>query len=108
MCEKQAGLGAGGICVHVGGGLEMGIRQHPTCPREVIHPGLSPVWVLRMKGQEVQNGLARNRWCWAENSGPCPAGGGRASAQCKEIGLAVSVWAELAATAVPTWSPWGE
>lgn len=86
----------------------MGIRQHPTCPREVIHPGLSPVWVLRMKGQEVQNGLARNRWCWAENSGPCPAGGGRASAQCKEIGLAVSVWAELAATAVPTWSPWGE
>lgn len=40
-------------------GLEMGIRQHPTCPREVIHPGLSPVWALRMKGQEAQNGLAR-------------------------------------------------
>lgn len=52
--------------------------------------------------------LGRNRWCWAENSGPCPAGGGRASAQCKEMGLAVSVWAELAATAVATWSPWGE
>lgn len=48
-----------------------------------------------------------DRWCWAENAGPCPAGGGRASAQCKEMGLAVSVWAELTATAVPTWESLG-
>lgn len=65
----------------------MGVRQHPACPREVLYPGLSPVWAPRMKEQEAQKGQAGedgNRWCWAENSGPCPAGGGRASAQRKE------------------------
>lgn len=53
-------------------------------------------------------GRLEGRWCWAESAGPCPAGGGRAGAQRKEEGLAVSVWADLTATAVPTWSPWGE
>lgn len=39
-------------------GLEVGIRQHSTCPREVADLGLSLVWVPRMEGQEAQNGRA--------------------------------------------------
>lgn len=41
-----------------GEGLEMGIRQHPSCPRDAICLGLSPVWVLRMEKREAQNGQA--------------------------------------------------
>lgn len=58
MCEKTSWLGAGGTCVPVGGGVGRGVRQHPTCPTEVIYLGLSPVWVPRMKEQEAQNGQA--------------------------------------------------
>lgn len=56
MCEnKLAWVQVVSVCTWEEG-LEMGIRQHPTCPREVVHPGLPPVWALRMKGQEAQMG----------------------------------------------------
>lgn len=43
-------------------GLGRGVRQHPTCPTEVIYLGLSPVWVPRMKEQEAQDGQAGEDW----------------------------------------------
>ena len=32
-------------------GLGRRVRQHPTCPMEVIYLGLSPVWAPRMMGK---------------------------------------------------------
>lgn len=104
--RKQAGLGAGGTCVPVGGGIGKGGKATPN----LSHRGYLPGTVTCVGAKDEGTGGPEwaswrrlgDRWCWAENAGPRPAGGGRASAQCKETGLAVSVWAELTATAVPT------
>lgn len=98
--------------MHVEEGLEMGVRQHPACPREVLYPGLSsPVWAPRMKEQEAQKGQAGEDW-GTDGAGLRTQGlalrGEVELAPNARRGLAVSVWAELTATAVPTGSPWGE
>lgn len=89
----------------------MGVRQHPACPREVLYPGLSPVWAPRMKEQEAQKGQAGEDW-GTDGAGLRTQGlalrGEVELAPNARRGLAVSVWAELTATAVPTGSPWGE
>ena len=84
-------------------GLEGGIRQHPTFPRE--QPG--PVTCAGAEGRErvAQTGPAPensrgDRRCRAEEPGHRPARGGRAGAHCRERRLAASVWAGPAATAV--------
>lgn len=97
--------------MHVEEGLGMGVRQHPACPREVLYPGLSPVWAPRMKEQEAQKGQAGEDW-GTDGAGLRTQGlalrGEVELAPNARRGLAVSVWAELTATAVPTGSPWGE
>lgn len=102
--RKEAVLGAGGTCVLVGGGAGQGGKATPNLSQLVIYLGLSPVWAPRMMGKLEKSG---DRWCGAEKAGPRLAWGGRAGAQCQETGLAVSVWAELTATAVPTWESLG-
>lgn len=101
--RKEAVLGAGGTCVPVGGGARQGGKATPNLSHRSYLPGI----VTCVGAEDGSWRRLGDRRCGAEKAGPRLAWGGRAGAQCQETGLAVSVWAELTGTAVPTWESLG-